>query len=110
VRRGARSQRCYVDLLALSKRRGAERANQRAVPDAREPAGIPLTVTCPREQTPPSPQDRSFQPWTKSAQNGATLANGYRSYCSGTLKDSWYESALAVCAAAKSFIPGQSKN
>jgi len=89
---------------------GCWRANQRAVPDAREPAGIPLTVMYPKEQTPTSPQDRSFQPWTKRAKNGATLANAYRSFCSGTLKDSWYESALAVCAVAKSFIRGQSKH
>jgi len=89
---------------------GCRRAHQRAVPDAWEPARIPLTVTYPTEQTPPSPQDRSFQPWTKRIQNAATLASAYRSYCSGTLKDSWYESALAVCVVARLFIRGQSKN
>jgi len=66
------------------------------------------------EHTLPIPASPGFywfsQPWTQRTQNAATFAKEYRSYCSGTLNDSWYESALAVCAVAKSFIRGQSKN
>lgn len=79
--------------------------------DVSQLARHPLDSPVPRgADFPPLPQDRSFQPWTKRTQNAATLAGAYRSYCSGTLKDSWYESALAVCAVVKLFIRGQSKN